>query len=220
MAPFDHVLKTMLRPWVVLCYFSIVILSFFYFDQPVAWFFYHLNMKEKLPFVYWLTHLGTGEIQVVALLLLAVFFRYVRRNKIWEIRSWFLWLCVTIPYLLCIVLKIFMGRARPALLFESQIYGFYGLRFDHGYWSCPSGHTSTMMGLVFGLMILFPRYCYAFFSAGLLVISTRVLLTNHYLSDVLFTGYLVLLEVGLLLFVLRRKAWLSPVCQPMNCMAT
>lgn len=220
MAPFDHLLKIMLRPWVVICYLSFVVVSFLYFDQPIAWFFYEEGLRAKLPVLYWLTQLGTGEFYIAALFLLALFYRYVRPNKTSEIRSWFLWLCVVVPYLVCCVLKISLGRARPELLFSHQLYGFYGLHFQPKYWSFPSGHTTTLMGLVFGLIILFPRYCYAFFITGVLLISTRILLTNHYLSDVLTSGYLTFLEVALVLFVLRRKDWLSHVWQPMNSRAT
>jgi len=210
MAPFDRLLKTMLRPWVVVCYLSFMILSFLYFDQPIARFFYGMDLRDKLPFIAWITRLGTGEFYIAGLFLLALFYRYIRPNGIWEIRGWFLWLCVVIPYLICGVLKVCLGRARPELLFDHQLYGFYGPHFiNYQYWSFPSGHTTTIMGLVFGLIILFPRYCYAFFFPGLLLVSTRIILTNHYLSDVLTTGYLTFLEVALVLFVLRRKEWLT-----------
>ena len=216
MAPFDRLLKIMLQPLVATCYLSFVMLSFLYFDQPIAWFFYNLDLKTKLPVLYWVTKLGTGEVYVIVLFLLFMFFRYIRPDTTKETRSLFLWLCVLVPYVLCGVLKVFLGRARPELLFDNQLYGFYGLHLQAVYWSFPSGHTTTIMGLVFGLIVLFPRYSYAFLCAGLLIVSTRVLLTNHYLSDVMTTGYLTLLEVGLLVMILRRKSWLRSVYQPIN----
>ena len=209
MTAFDRIAKKMLRPWVAVCYLSIVALIFLYIDQPVAWFFNDLGLKAKLPILYWMTKLGTGEFYIAALFFLALFFRYAYRNKTWETRSWFLWLCVLTPYVVCGVLKVLLGRARPELLFEQQLFGFYGFHTTPAYWSFPSGHTSTIMGLVFGLIILFPRYCYAFFLSGILLISTRVLLTNHYLSDVITTGYLTLLEITVLFYWLRKTSWLN-----------
>jgi len=208
MTPFERLEKNMLRPWVIISYLCFVVLSFLYFDQPIALFFHDKNLGIKLPIIRWFTHLGTGELYVIGLFLLALFYRYIRPNKKNEVRSWFLWLCVLVPYFICAILKINLGRARPELLFDNQLYGFYGLHFDSHYWSFPSGHTSTITGLVLGLIILFPRYCYAFFLSGLLLVSTRVFLTSHYLSDVLTTGYLTFLEVALLIWILRRKAWL------------
>lgn len=220
MVPFERLLKVMLQPWVAASYLGFVVLSFLYFDQSIAWFFYDLDLKTKLPIVYWLTKLGTGELYIVGLFLLILYFRYVRPNKTSETRSVFLWLCVFVPYMICAALKLCLGRARPALLFDNQIYGFFGFHLQSSYWSCPSGHTSTIMGLVAGLIILFPRYCYLFLCSGLLLISTRVLLTNHYLSDVMATAYLTFMEVAVLLWIMRRKAWLTSALQPMNFMPT
>lgn len=220
MTPFEHIAKTLLRPWVAVSYFCLVGLFFLYFDPLLAVFFHEKTLGETWPFIQWLTHLGIGEIYVVGLFLLALFYRYIRPNKTGEVRSWFLWLCVIIPYFICGILKVMLGRARPELLFDHQLYGFYGFHLDSHYWSFPSGHTSTIIGLVLGLTIVFPKYCYAFFFSGLLLIATRVLLTSHYLSDVLTTGYLTFLEVFLLMYFLRKKDWLRAAYTPTKALGT
>ena len=213
MTPFERIEKNMLRPWVAIPYLCFVTMSFLYFDQSIALYFHQMNLRLKLPFIHWLTHLGTGELYVAGLFILALYFRYVRPIKKHEVRCWFLWLCVFVPYFICAILKINLGRARPELFFDKQLYGFYGFHLNSQYWSFPSGHTSAITGLGLGLVILFPRYCYAFVMSGLLLISTRVLLTNHYCSDVLTTVYLTSLEIVLLVLVLRRKAWLTLAVQ-------
>jgi len=108
-------------------------------------------------------------------------------------------------------LKVIFGRARPDMLFNDQLYGFYGLQTHAQFWSFPSGHTTTVMGFVFGLCALFPRHCVAFILTGLIVVSTRILLTHHFLSDVLIASYLALLEVGLLYCIMWRKAGIKCV---------
>jgi len=205
MSPFDRLLKIMLQPWVAISYIGFIVLSFFYFDKPIAFYFNALALKTKLPLLELITKLGISTVYISLFFLLAMFFRYVYRNKTCEIRSWFIWLCVLVPNLICLVLKVLLGRARPELLFDNQLFGFYGLHFKASFWSFPSGHTTTIMGLVFGLCIVFPRYFYAFLLSGLLLISTRVILTNHYLSDVMATSYLTLLEVGLISLLLHRR---------------
>jgi membrane-associated phospholipid phosphatase len=65
------------------------------------------------------------------------------------------------------------------------------------------------MGLIFGLTVLFPRYFYLLFVTGLVVVSSRVLLTEHYLSDVMVASYLALLEVGFFAYWLRKKEILN-----------
>lgn len=211
MSPFDRLLKIMLQPWVALSYIGFVVLSFLYFDKPVAYFFHGLGLKAKIPLLSAVTMVGVGIVYIIGFFLMALFFRFIHRNKEYETRSWFLWLCVLVPNLICLVLKMLHGRARPELLFDSQLYGFYGLHVTRAFWSFPSGHTTTIMGLVFGLCIVFPRHCLAFLLSGFFLILTRVILTQHYLSDVMTTAYITLVEVGLLLLVLRHKAWLSPV---------
>ncbi len=213
MEPFDRLFKQMLRPWVAAGYVGFVILSFFFFDRPVAWFFHGLDLTNKLPFLHWLTRLGVSEFYVIGLFLFSLFFRYVVRNKTWEARCWFLWLCVLVPYLVCGVVKVLLGRARPELLFSGDVYGFYGFHTQGVFWSFPSGHTTVIMSLVSGLSILFPRHFPALFTAGVLVVSTRILLTQHYLSDVFASSVLALLEVGLVWFIVRRQHWLEPAFQ-------
>ena len=208
MAPFNRLLNFMLRPWIAGSYVAFVFLSFYYFDKPLAYYFHDLSLKAAFPVLHWVTCLGEGLVYIGTFFILALIFRYVYRNKIRETRCWFLWLCVLVPNLISLVLKILLGRARPELLFDENLYGFYGFHTNHLYWSFPSGHASAIVGLVLGLSIVFPRYFYLCLLSGLLIISTRVFLTNHYLSDVMATSYLVLLEIGLLSLCLRRKQWL------------
>ena len=118
---------------------------------------------------------------------------------------WFLWACVLIPNSIALVLKVILGRARPILWFNEHLYGFYGMKFHTAYWSCPSGHTTTAMSLAIALSMIWPRYIYGFLAVGLSVAVSRVMLAQHYFSDVVATSYLVVLELGLLLLWLRRK---------------
>ncbi len=211
MTSFERSLSIMTNPFVAASYMGFIVLSFLYFDQPIAYYFHSLSLGTNYPFLNWVTKLGIGGVYFSSLLLLALFFRYVKHNQQWEERAWFLWLCALIPSLICLVLKILFGRARPDLLFNDQLYGFYGLQKHAQFWSFPSGHTTIIMGLVFGLCALFPRHFVAFILTGLIIASTRILLTQHYLTDVLIASYLALVEVGLLYWWLRRKSWLQSV---------
>lgn len=205
LTPFERLWSFMIKPWVIVAYVGLIILCIFYIDQPVAYYFHDFNFRSTQPILVGITYLGTNKLYIAGLFLLALFFRYVKPHKQVEKRVWFLWLCVVIPNVICTVLKILCGRARPDLLFNEHIYGFFGLKTNSLFWSFPSGHTSTVMGLALGLCILFPYYYAAFILVGLIVVLSRVLLTYHYLSDVLAAGYLALLEVGLIYWWLRGK---------------
>ena len=210
MTPFDRLFAVMIKPSVVVLYVGLVILSFLYLDQPIANYFHNVDVRTNLSIINWITKLGMGIVYVPALFLLACFFRYQRVNKGWEARSWFLLMCVVIPGSICGFIKVILGRARPDMWFDGQFYGFYGFHSDATFWSFPSGHTSVIMGITLGLSVLFPRHFYTLLLAGLTVASTRIVLTHHYLSDVLSAFYLTVLEIGVLLCILRRKSWLAP----------
>lgn len=209
--PFERLLAIMTNPWVVVSYSGLVILSFFYVDQSLAYYLHGFDLKKNFYVLNWLTHIGSSGLCLGVLFLLALFFRYIQHNKTSEQRSWFLALCVLLPSVICVVLKIILGRARPELLFSDHLYGFYGFHTQSLFWSLPSGHTTTVTGLIFGLIILFPRYVYVFLLIGIIGISTRILLTQHFLSDVLTAAYLALLEIGFLMWWLRRQNYLVKV---------
>ncbi len=114
------------------------------------------------------------------------------------------------------LLKWPLGRWRPKALFEHDMYGFelfgpikaslakgLGMHFSfcdaHPFArsglliSFPSGHTSSMMGLMTAISILQPRYRWPCFALGILFGSTRVIESAHFPSDVLgglIVGYL------------------------------
>lgn len=205
MTPFDRLFGLLIKPWAIVSYLVFIGLSFFYMDKPIAYFFHDLNLGWVKDLFEGLTALGLGLPYLVLLPLLALFFRYGQQNKERERGAWFLWLCVVFPSLMCVIIKIMLSRARPKLLFSDHLYGFYGFKTHAAFWSFPSGHTTTVMGFVIGLCILFPRYVYAFILFGVAVAMSRLVLTDHFLSDVVSATYLAVLEVGVLVWWLRRQ---------------
>ena len=207
--PFDKLFAWCIKPWVVAAFFLSIVLLFTYVDKPLAQLIYSYPQPTAAGFFSVLTLLGESKFSIGGLFLLALVLQYGVHKKQYALNTWFLWFCVLVPNLICLVLKISFGRARPSLLFENQAYGFYGLNFHAPYWSFPSGHTTTIMGITLGLCILFPRHGWAFLVTALLVVVSRVLLLQHYLSDVFIAAYLAIIEVGIVLFFFRRQACLA-----------
>jgi membrane-associated phospholipid phosphatase len=172
--------------------------SMLYVDQPLAEWLYSLHLGQEWPWLWSLTGLGETKIYLLGLLALALVARFVFKHKRWEQRFWFLWLCVAIPELVCVVIKIIAGRARPELWFTQQLYGFYGPHLERLFWSFPSGHTTTIMGFALGLCALFPRYIGLYLLLACAVVTSRVLLLEHYLSDVLMATWLCYVEIMLI----------------------
>lgn len=210
MSPFDKLFKIMTKPLVAFIYVSLIVLFFVYFDKPLTSYLYILDSRHGFPILSYVTRLGIGALYLPTFIILGLFFRYIRKNYECEARAWFLLLCLFIPSIICVFLKITLGRARPSMFFEAQQYGFYWFQLNPHFWSFPSGHTTTIMGVVMGLGVVFPRYFYALLLTGIAVALSRVLLTHHYVSDVMTATYLTMLEIALILYVLRRKSWLAP----------
>ncbi len=195
---FQQFFKLLTRPLLAVSLVIFILISFIYLDRPVAIYFHNLHLGERWVWLNGLSLFGEGIIYICLFFLLALFFRYIKHNQTYERQLWFLWFCVFVPMSFCLVAKILLGRARPELLLLDQSYGFYGLHFSSKYWSFPSGHTTTVMSLVFGLCFLFPRLNLLFILGGIVMVFSRVVLAKHYLSDIMLTSYLVLLTQGVL----------------------
>jgi membrane-associated phospholipid phosphatase len=197
---FERLFDVMTRPWVVLSCFGLIIISVLYIDQPVTIAAHAAQFEAKFPWLALLSKFGKKKAYIIGLVIVALTSRLVFQNRYWERRAWFLLICLFFSNLVCLVLKVTVGRARPDLYFSEHLYGFYGPHKNALYWSFPSGHTTTIMALMFGLSALFPRYMIGFILFGSLVAVSRILLLQHYLSDVLMASYLALIEVGFLYY--------------------
>lgn len=86
--------------------------------------------------------------------------------------------------------KIGLGRQRPEYLFADGFYGFKPMNLDTGANSFPSGHSQTIWALAAVLCIAFPRHRLTVCTFAAVVALSRVVIGEHYLSDVLVGSYL------------------------------
>ena len=208
---FERFMAFMTHPMIGPPYLGVLVLLFLFVDKPLAWNMYYLGVTYSAPWLNTFTELGANSVYIVFFFLLAMYYHFIARNKLAEQRLWFLWCCIVFSSLVAFVLKILFGRARPELLFSDHLYGFYWLKTQQAYFSFPSGHTTTVMSLVFGLGFLFPTYGGVLILAGLLVAGSRIFLTHHYLTDVLAAAYFSLLEVTLLKYLLWPRLGIKKV---------
>ncbi|HVT62474.1 MAG TPA: phosphatase PAP2 family protein [Legionellaceae bacterium] len=198
-------IRFLMHPYVMMAYFVLIAWVYMYVDGPLALYMHACSLETKVPLLFWITQLARTTPYLVLLPFVAVFFRYVKHSKQQELRIWFLWVTIVLTSGICFIIKILLGRARPALLFDQHIFGFYGYHTSGLYHSLPSGHTNFMTTLVLSLTLLYPKQRWIFLTIATIVLATRVLLTYHYLSDVLATIYLVMLEYQLLLYMVKRE---------------
>ncbi len=179
------------------------VVFYFFLDRPIA--VYCHEHADFFSLLHVTRSLGEGEsyfILFLCLIMLAKLRAYPR----WVARYMFLFCWFSFIYGACVVLKILLGRARPMWWFSDHLFGFYGPSFQHLYHSFPSGHTTIWVLLACYLGLLFPRYMKGFFLVALLGGLTRILLTDHYVSDVLGTIYFTCLVWFSLLNQLQKES--------------
>ena len=132
-----------------------------------------------------ITRLGVSTWYIVASIILYLFFRYIYKNNLNASRSVFVFLSLGLGGIFTDILKWIAGRYRPVELFNHGYFGFEFFRTGYKWTSFPSGHAQTVFSLATALTILFPRWgIWLFVIAGTVGIS-RIILTSHYLSDVI-----------------------------------
>lgn len=96
-------------------------------------------------------------------------------------------------------LKWIIGRARPVLDQQSQLYGFQPFSSESAWNSMPSGHATTSIALAITLCILWPRGRGIWLIGGGILAASRVMVCAHYLSDILAGGLVASLTANQLL---------------------
>ncbi|MEN8208942.1 MAG: phosphatase PAP2 family protein [Candidatus Fermentibacteria bacterium] len=87
-------------------------------------------------------------------------------------------------------LKYLLARHRPIMLFNDNLYGLSFLSSEWAFNSTPSGHTLRVFAILTALSIRFRRMTAVFITFAALIGISRVLVTDHYPSDVLFGAFI------------------------------
>jgi membrane-associated phospholipid phosphatase len=86
--------------------------------------------------------------------------------------------------------KYLLGRYRPIMLFEHNLYGLHFFASKWAENSTPSGHTLRAFSLLTAVSLLHRRFTVVLLSLAALIGVSRVMVTAHYPSDVLFGAYI------------------------------
>ncbi len=129
------------------------------------------------------------------LLLFAIFCKW---NYYWASSGLFLFSTVAVSGLSADLVKYVAGRARPKLYFQEHLYGFNSFHWEHAWTSFPSGHSATALSVATLLAILYPRWRVVALFCGFLIAFSRIVLTEHYISDVIAGSFLGIVSTVLL----------------------
>lgn len=121
------------------------------------------------------------------LLLLAAIFSDSRNARPCSRLAWsllFIFAAIALSGIAVNVLKILIGRARPDMLADAGLYGFFPPAFDADFKSYPSGHANTVFALGLALGFLLPQRRWVILALCVPLAATRVFVHAHYLSDI------------------------------------
>jgi len=185
-----RLLSGMQTPYFFISYMVFVIISFLYIDKPLALTLHQLDHTTLYNIANTVTKLGLGGTYIIGFFALWILTRWLMKKPELAKKFFYLFSSVLLSGLICDAVKMLLGRARPTELFHHQLYGFYFLQTKSDMWSFPSGHATTIASVMIALALLLPRWWWAFALVALTVCLSRVVVTAHFLSDVMVGFYL------------------------------
>ena len=152
--------------------------------------------KRGTPSLWWvriLTDFGKDEyvLAVLAALLIIVAIvspalRGMQRSLLLGLgtRLQFLFCAVTVPVLFTEVIKWCVGRGRPFVGGEADVFHFSHFAGNPAYYSFPSGHATTAFALAFAVSAVWPKARPAMAVYAVIIAASRLVLLAHHPSDV------------------------------------
>jgi len=161
---------------------AMIIISYLFWDIPLARYCRGLS-TDITDVAQIITVWGEAKWYFAVFIVLAIFFQFILKNRLWFRRSLFIIASLSASGLISSLIKWVAGRHRPVDLFHPGLsgFGFFGVGYEVT--SFPSGHSVTAFVLATALSIFFPRCGIAAFIVALAIAASRVILTSHYLSD-------------------------------------
>ncbi len=162
----------------------VIAISYLFIDLPVARFF-HAQSQETRNVFEWITKAGVSTTYLVVSFGLFIFFRWIRRNRLHADRTLLFFSSIALSGIVANIIKFLVGRLRPKMFFERGLYGFEPFHIGYEFNSFPSGHATTVFAIATTCSIFWPKYRIPLYLFAMIVAISRLVLTAHYLSDVL-----------------------------------
>lgn len=183
------------------------VISYFYWDLPLAiyWIYCKYLDCSIIDIAEIVTVFGESRWYYILLIIAYLPLRIIWKNKLWAMRLLFIFLSISAAGLINMVVKWLAGRHRPIDYFSHSLFGFNYFSLSHESTSFPSGHAVTAFSLAAAISILFPRAGIPAFIIAISIGMTRIILTAHYLSDVIAGAGIGILSAMLVKYYFDRK---------------
>jgi membrane-associated phospholipid phosphatase len=185
----------------------IYLILFFFFDRAIdLWVHHNYSNTWLFQLCTNISYLAKGEFVniaiVVAFLLIVIIDPGIKKR--WTMDLLYICISVSIAIIIGSAFKFLLARYRPIMLFQHNVYG---LHFFSSAWalnSTPSGHTLRAFSLLTALSLLYRRFTVVFISVAVLIGASRVAVTAHYPSDVVFGAF-----IGIVIAVWTYKLFIK-----------
>lgn len=161
-------------------------ISYYFWDVQLMYYCQGLN-RSVVGAAEIITQAGDSMWYFILLVPAFIVIRFVWKNEQWSAKILYLILCISLSGILNTGIKWLMGRNRPINLIEDGVFGFdfFRMIYLHENTSFPSGHTVTAFALATAFSFLYPRLRVPAFLIAVMIGLSRVVVTAHYLSDVI-----------------------------------
>jgi len=199
--------RTLVLPLSLLAVIGFSVFSYYYIDIPAANYCRSIGPLSRMIFAY-TTDLGKSTWYLIVSAGMFLVFRYISINIELSNRFLFIFVSISVSGILTNIIKFIFGRYRPDALIESNLYGI--AFFEHSFikTSFPSGHSNTITALMLALYFLYPRYWILYIILAITVVSSRVILLDHFVSDVVFGSFLAIVTTMHIKSIFYRKGML------------
>lgn len=167
----------------------VIVICYLFIDLPVARFCHALSQDTRNVFE-WITKAGVSTGYLVASCGLFIFFRWIRVNRLHADRALLFFSSIAVSGIVANIIKFLVGRLRPKMFFEKGLYGFEPFHIGYEFNSMPSGHATTVFAIATTCSIFWPKYRIPLFLFAAIVAISRLVLTSHYLGDVLAGAFI------------------------------
>lgn len=158
--------------------------AFLFLDRDVTEFFYQIKNSDFVYVMKYVTCLGEATLYLAVALV--IYFVYRKKNRNYADKARFFIVTILLSGVAVNLFKGIIGRFRPIEWIKNDTYGFDNFSFlEYTANSFPSGHATTAFAIGISLIFLFPKYRTAFLLFTVTIALSRVVLYQHYLSDVM-----------------------------------
>jgi membrane-associated phospholipid phosphatase len=166
------------------------LLAYYFIDKPIAYSLHDISHQSMIYQIFqYITLFGDMKLAIFFIVfsfIVASLILYKKPHNALANILFFICLSMGVVIFLELFLKFLLGRYRPELLFEHNLYGFHFFSHQFLMNSSPSGHAARVFVFITALSLIWKRATLLFIAAGLLVCCSRLILEFHFLSDVLF----------------------------------